>query len=276
MLEIQFQTFEPLPQLKGYIDRIWVFESSAPMPNDDMKLVVPNGRLLLVIPFRNGLTGLMDDKYYVTPKDQMALVGMSDRPSIVDAAAQGPTGTIGVEISAMGAYRFFHLRLKDIKNQLHPLADILGKTINSIEQRLAESPAIPGKIRLLQQFLLSLFFRSERDPLFEYCVQQIHVATGSQLVRQLEQGTGYSSRWLNLKFEERLGISPKNYSSIIRFQRYYRAMLANPGDFFKLKDFYDDYYDESHFIKAFRRFTDMPPTRLMQSKNEFGNTFYQD
>jgi len=95
-------------------------------------------------------------------------------------------------------------------------------------------------------------------------------------MRQLERGTGYSSRWLNLKFEERLGISPKNYSSIIRFQRYYRELVLNPGNFFKQKLFYGDYYDESHFIKDFRRFTDAPPARLIRMKNEFGKTFYRD
>jgi hypothetical protein len=275
-LEIKFRQISPIWQLKGFIDKIWVFESNEPMSRDDMKLVVPNGRLLLVIPFRNGITGQMDSKYYVTPENRIALIGMSDRPSIVDAEMQGPTGTIGVEISAMGAYRFFHLRLKDIKNQLHSLSDIVGKAGSIIEQRISEAQSIDDKIQLLQQFLFSLFTQREEDPLFEYCVRQIQAAKGSNLIRQLERETGYSSRWLNLKFEERLGISPKNYSSIMRFQRYYREMLLNPSAFFKQKLFYDYYYDESHFIKDFKRFTDVPPTKLMRLRNEFGKTFYKD
>jgi methylphosphotriester-DNA--protein-cysteine methyltransferase len=118
--------------------------------------------------------------------------------------------------------------------------------------------------------------KGQEDSLFEYCMRQINISKGSLSIRHLELATGYSSRWLNLKFEERLGISPKNYSSILRFQRYYSTMLSNPNDFFKQKSFYDYYYDESHFIKEVKRFTDMPPTRLMRSKNEFGKTFYQE
>lgn len=275
-LEIRFRQISPIWQLKGLIDKIWVFESSEPMSRDDMKLVVPNGRMLLIIPFRNGITGQMDNKYYITPENRIALVGISDRPSIVDAEMKGPTGTIGVEISAMAAYRFFHLKLKDIKNQLHPLSDIVGKDAATIEQRIAESESIDDKLDLLQQFLLSLLHYGKEDSLFEYCVRQIQTATGSNLIRQLERETGYTSRWLNLKFEERLGISPKNYSSIMRFQRYYKELLLNPDAFFKQKSFYDYYYDESHFIKDFKRFTDIPPTRMMRSKNEFGKTFYKD
>jgi AraC-like DNA-binding protein len=275
-VEIKFQSFDPVRPLKNYIGKIWFFETSAPMPSDDMKLVVPNGRLLMIIPVRNGLTGLMDNNYYETSTNKIALVGMSDRPSIVDAQTQGPVASIGVEITAMGAYRFFHLRLKDISNQLQLLPDILGKTAATIEQRLAETPAIHGKIHLLQQFFLSLFIKKEEDPLFEYCIRQIQNSNGYNLMKQLERETGYSSRWLNLKFEERLGISPKNYSSIVRFQKYYRELLLNPNEFFKQKSFYDYYYDESHFIKDFRRFTDISPNRLVRAKNEFGKTFYKD
>ncbi|HLT73624.1 MAG TPA: hypothetical protein VKZ68_01020 [Ohtaekwangia sp.] len=42
-MQMRLQNFEPLPQLKGYVEKIWVFESSGRMPDDDMKLIVPNG-----------------------------------------------------------------------------------------------------------------------------------------------------------------------------------------------------------------------------------------
>jgi AraC-like DNA-binding protein len=230
----------------------------------------------MIIPVRNGLTGLMNDKYYETSTNKIALVGMSDRSSIVDAKTQSAVASIGVEITAMGAYRFFHLRLKDISNALYSLPDILGKTAAVIEERLVETTCINSKIYLLQQFLLSHFTKKEEDPLFEYCISRIQNSTSYNLMKQLERETGYSSRWLNLKFEERLGISPKNYSSIVRFQKYYRELLLNPTEFFKQKSFYDYYYDESHFIKDFRRFTDISPNRLVRAKNDFGKTFYKD
>lgn len=275
-MEISFQHFYPIHQLKGYIEKIWVFESSEPMPDDDMKLVVPNGRLLLIIPFKNGIIGKMGNKLHFAKPNEIALVGMSDRSSIVDAAMKGPTGTIGVEINPVGAYRFFHIRLKDIKNGSHHLADILGKTARGIEERIAEQGGVAGKIQVLQQFLLSLFIQKEEDTLFEYCLQQIDISKRNLSIRELEEKTGYSSRWLNMKFEERLGISPKSFSSIVRFQFYYQALLSNASNFFRQKQFYDHYHDESHFIRDFKRFTGVAPTLLLRSANKFGETFYQD
>jgi hypothetical protein len=275
-MDISFRTYAPLPALKGYIHKIWAVESSQPMPSDDMKLVVPNGRLLLIIPFHNGITGKMNDKFHLVKNNRLALVGMSDLPSIVDAEINGPTGTIGIEISAMGAYRFFHFKLKEIKNELYYLADILGNIVAGIEQRLAEMPCVDDKVGVLQQFLLSRFIQQGEDQLFDYCVHKIEGSQGSLRIKDLEKLTGYTSRWLNMKFEERLGISPKDISSIVRFQKYYQFLLSDPAAFFRNKNFFDDYHDGSHFIKEFKRFTGLPPVKLMQLQNEFGKTFYRD
>jgi len=52
-MPLQFKKITPIPQLQNIIEKMWVFESGAEMPGDDINLVVPNGRLRLLIPFRN-------------------------------------------------------------------------------------------------------------------------------------------------------------------------------------------------------------------------------
>jgi AraC-type DNA-binding domain-containing proteins len=275
-MDIQFRTYQVLPVLKGNIHKIWSFESPAPMPADDMKLVVPNGRLLMVIPFRNGLVGKMNNKLHLANTNQIALVGMSGHPSIVDAANDGPVGTVGVEFTAAGAYRFFHFNLSDISNQLQYLTNLLPGQARRLEEKLQEVQLVEGKVNILQRFLFSLYQRTEKDSLFEYCVEQMIRTAGGIRVNELERQTGYSSRWLNMKFGSRLGMSPKNLSSIIRFQRHYQAMMANPVHFFNHKHFFDHYHDESHFIKNFKRYTGFAPSRIIQLKNEFGKAFYRN
>lgn len=275
-MDIQFRTYPIPPQLKGYIYKIWVFESSQPMPNDDMKLVVPTGRLLMIIPFRNGLTGRKNGKMYIAKNHTIALVGMSDCPSIVDAETDGPVGIIGVEFSSLGAYRFFHFNLNNIANQLYHLSDLLHPVAKELEATLQDSPDVDDKIKILQQFLFSLYRKTEQDKLFEYCIHQIDGSDGNIRIKELERQTGYSSRWLNMKFENMLGMSPKNLGSILRFQKNYQAMISNPVSFFNQKDFFDHYHDESHFIKNFKRYTGYAPSKILQLKNEFGRAFYKD
>ncbi len=52
---MRLQHIQPHPLLKGYIEKLWVFENEEKLQSEDMKLIVPNGMLKLVIPFKNGL-----------------------------------------------------------------------------------------------------------------------------------------------------------------------------------------------------------------------------
>jgi AraC-like DNA-binding protein len=275
-MEIKFQQIQPLPPLSGHVEKMWVLESDAPMPQDDMKLVVPNGRLLLVVPFRNGILGKMNAHSYMARNNRISIIGMSDHPAVVDATQYGPTGTIGVEISASAAYRFFNIRMKDIAEQSFHLADILGNATREIEERMEACTNIHEKVALLQNYLLSLFLTSKEDSIFEFCSRQVLASKGCLRIKELEQRMGYSSRWLRMKFEERLGMSPKNLLSVIRFQQYYQDLLVRGTDVFRQKRFYDHYHDESHFIREFKRFTGMSPSRLIRGQNEYGKTLYQD
>ena len=78
----------------------------------------------------------------------------------------------------------------------------------------------------------------------------------------MEKKTGYSSRWLNMKFTDKIGASPKNLSSITRFKQYYQAVASKDENPF-LKNYY---YDQADFIRTFKRFTGLTPTEFNYSK----------
>jgi AraC-like DNA-binding protein len=264
---------EPWTPLKGYIDKIWVLETDCGLPHDDMKMLVPDGRMLLLIPFRSGLLGKMGGRDYVAGEGSISVVGVGDLPSTVDAQSESALGVIGVDFTPKGAYRFFQWRLKESSNDLQLLADVLGNPVKRIEEKMAGTENIDEKLLIVQEFLFHLFTQKESDLVFEYCIEKIHTTKGAVSVRELEQQTGYSGRWLNRKFEERLGISPKNFASISRFRYYYQALLTNASRILTHKEFYHHYYDESHFIREFKRFTGMPPAKLESTVNNFGKLF---
>jgi AraC-like DNA-binding protein len=273
---MRLRHIHPHPLLKGYIEKLWVFESSGRVSNEDMKLIVPNGLIKLVIPFKNGLSGKMEGWYHLSKENSITVIGITDKPSIVEAENDAPAGTIGLEFSPKGAYRFFHLKQAEIRNQIHPLVDVLGKTAKELEERISSTPDIEEKIRILQQYLLQLFLKQDNDPIFDFCIQKLKQSQGRITIKELEKQTGYSSRWLNMKFIEKVGISPKNLSSIIRFQQYFQTIVNNSEMAFFQKEFYNYFYDQSHFIKEFRRFTGITPTRFQHSTNDFGKIFYRD
>jgi AraC-like DNA-binding protein len=270
---MQFKNITPIPALQNHIEKMWVFESSGEMPGNDINLVVPNGRLRLLIPFRNAIAAKIDGKLYLSKEHCITLTGIIDVPSKPELRAN--TGTIGIEFSSIGAYRFFPLKLNEVNNKIYPVTDILGKTGRQLEEQISNAETIEKKLILVQHFLLKQLFLQNEDSIFEYCAGQIKLSRGRITIKELEKKTGYSSRWLNMKFKDKLGISPKNISSIVRFSQYYKALANNNESVFFEKEFYEYYYDQSHFLKEFKRFTGLSHQGFQNLPNNFGKLFYK-
>jgi AraC-like DNA-binding protein len=273
-MSFTFKKISPHPLLAPYIEKMWVFESSGKLPSDDMKLVVPNGNIKLTVAYSNGIVASVQGKVFHSKEDSVVLTGLVDAPLTLDIMEDKKAGTIGIEFNPQGAYRFFHGGTGTIKNQICQPGDVLGRTGQQLERRIAAVGSVGQKIAILQQFLIDQLANYEADPVFEFCITSIQASKGQIAIGELERKTGYSRRWLDMKFNEKLGTSPKNLSSIIRFKHFYQALLDSNDTFLQKNGFYDYYYDQSHFIRSFRRFTGVTPKRLENAENHFGKKFY--
>lgn len=274
-MQMRLQNIEPHPALKIYIHKIWLFESSGKMALDELKLVVPNGHIKLSVAFRNGIVASINGKSMISREQNISLTGLADVPVILDVEKDISTGTIVVEFNPQGAYRFFQISLSEIQNQIQPLKDVIGNVAKRLEEQISNAKSIASKVSLLQSFLLKQFMQYAEDPIFEYCVTKIISSKGKITIRELERKTGYSSRWLNMKFADKLGISPKNLSTIIRFNQYYNAVANDKEMDFMRTSFYDHYYDQSHFLKEFKRFTGLSHSGFERITNDFSKLFYK-
>lgn len=273
---MRLQHIEPNPVLKGLISKMWLFESSGSIPNEDMKMIVPDGMLKLTIPFKNGVSGRNKEMFRLSKESSITLIGMQDIPAIIDLEYDAPSGNIGIEFSPAGAYRFFQLRQSELKNRIFLLEEVLGKPAKEIQEIIANTQSINAKIQIIQIYLIKLLSKSESDRILDFCIQLIKNSKGLVTVTELEKRTGYSSRWLYEKFIEKVGLSPKNFSSIIRFQQVYEKWIKNPQPDFYKDEIYNYFYDQSHFIKEFKRFTGLSPLKFVKSENEFGKIFYKN
>ena len=274
-MHLQFHHIEPHFLLKKYIEKMWFFESSGKMPSEDMKLIVPNGNIKLTVSYQNGIVAAMNGKTFTSKEHDITLTGLIDVPVQLDVQEDVATETIGIDFSPQGAYRFFHFTLNDIQNQIYSLSDVLGNIGKQLVVQIENASSVQERINLLQQFLLKQLSLNKEDLVFDYCIKSITASKGRMTVKELERKTGYSSRWLNMKFNDKIGVSPKNLSSIIRFKQYYEAFVNyNEKSFFKY-DFYEFYYDQSHFIKDFKRFTGLPPRMFERQINNFGESYFR-
>ena len=268
MTSFRFNAFPPNPLLSPYIARIWVFESSGRLPAQERKLIVPNTHLKLTLTFQNGIAARVGSKSFLQHENELTLTGLIDTPVILDPYEDAQTGTIVIEFNPAGAYRFFRLKYADIQNEIADLTDLTGNEAAALRTQLAETHDAERKLDLLQTFLLHQLEKNPADPIYDHCIQRISATRGLITVAQLEKETGYSARWLHRKFSENLGTGAKNLAEIVRFKQFYQAYSTGiPPEILK-QYIYQYYYDQSHFLRAFRRFTGTTPTELQNSMNE--------
>jgi AraC-like DNA-binding protein len=274
MTAFRFIPVTPHPLLSPYIAKMYVFESNGRLPSVDRKLIVPNANFKLTLTYRNGIVANIDGKPFTQCENQLSFAGLIDSPVILDPQEDTQTGTIIVEFNPLGAYRLFRFSYAEVKNQLVEMADLIGSNAKELQSQLAEAGALNLKLQILQNFLIKRLENADPDPIYDYCINRIADSKGLISVAQLEKATGYSSRWLNRKFSEHLGTGPKNLSEIIRFRQFYQVYStgARPQ---RLKEYiYEYYYDQSHFLRAFKRFTGSTPTDLQNSINELATKHY--
>jgi len=274
MTAFRFNPVIPHPLLRPYIAKMWVFESSGRLPALDRKLIVPNANFKLAFTSRNGLMANVGGKTFIQKENELSFTGLVDSPVMLDPHEDTQTDTIVIEFNPIGAYRLFHLSYADVRNQIIGMTDLIGNPVKGFQLQLAEAGALDLKLKLLQNFLIKQLAKATPDPIYDYCINLISDSKGLISVTDLEKKTGYSSRWLHRKFSEHLGTGPKNLSEILRFKQCYQA-YSTGVNLQGLKDhIYHYYYDQSHFLRAFKRFTGSTPTDLHSGINELAARHY--
>lgn len=94
-------------------------------------------------------------------------------------------------------------------------------------------------------------------------INDIHSSNGLLDIHELAKRNGISIRQLERKFAMYIGISPKEYSNIIRFQMAL-SLIKNSGKNRSLLDiaFECGFYDHSHLTNEIKRKTGLLPSQL--------------
>lgn len=265
----------PKPQLQRFIDTFWVFENDFGVPTDDSRVIAPNGRAKFIYSYLNGLSTIDKGVQTDYQEHDIFFIGIWDKPVTLTSKVQ-VTGTIGIELTPNGLHRFTRLPAFEVLNRIYSFTDMYGAAGSNLLERLRNTPLVGDKIDALQEFLIGIVELTNRNNrLIDYSVELIRRSSGLITIKDLEQKMGYSKRYLDMLFKEHMGISPKTYAGIERFQSFYTSW-ANTDD----ADFYSGalqeiYYDQAHFIKEFKKFTGHSPRQYAGLKNEFGKIFYK-
>jgi AraC-like DNA-binding protein len=136
--------------------------------------------------------------------------------------------------------------------------------------RLSEAPIPAERLRILDVLLTQLFQEGTRRS--ELVDQAMHLFRDRALsVAQCARSVGVSERRLSQVFHEEVGVSPKMWCRIRRFQTAVRALHNGVDVPWAELALRCGYYDQSHFANDFRAFSGINPTTYCARRGPWQN-----
>ena len=153
--------------------------------------------------------------------------------------------------------------LNQFTEQQIPLTDV-HRSAEELVERMSVAESFGDRIELFERFYAQQIRKSSGvSTLVLYLIDKINRAHGDIRVGDLVEDTGYSVRYISGLFSRAVGISPKLYSRIVRFQRCFG--LLREHDELSYANLAQDsgYYDQAHFINEFREFSLCTPAQAL-------------
>ncbi|CAH1220453.1 hypothetical protein PAECIP111891_05028 [Paenibacillus allorhizoplanae] len=175
------------------------------------------------------------------------------------------TDYFGVRFLSLHVTGSSKIDMKDLISQSCPLSDFIKMNTKSVEPILIAA-TFTEKIRLFQEILGEVLTIQQDSRLVRFALNQMILAKGNVSVKDLAAETSYSERYLRKQFEHFVGLSPKVFCQITRFQHALNGLIATP----QASAIWDSisehafYYDQAHFINEFKKFYQETPHAWMK------------
>lgn len=176
---------------------------------------------------------------------------------------------ICLKFKPYGAFKLLGLPQVKLKNQVFDVEELLGNEVKSIKQKMLDHSNQPGKvIQILEEWLLNQLDKNRKinTTKVEYICDLILIKEGRVSIKELNKECLISKSSMEQHFNDKVGLSPKVFSRIIRFQHLVSHLKKNKHkDWMHLVNEFG-YYDQSHFIHDFKHFFGYTPTNMNLSQ----------
>ncbi len=263
---------QPQLVLRPFIKTVWASHSQILLPNLPPNLsqsesatrerVLPTGNMHLVFrlsPHPLRLFSNVDDSDGHTIS--RAVVGGARSTFYVRDISE-PVRSVGAELSPGASHLLFGVPADELAGRHTVLSDLWGRSAESAHGRLAEARDGEQQLQLFESLLMARL--PQVRGLHPAVAQALQHFTTTSNVRAVVKQSGYSHRRFIALFQQAVGLTPKRYCRVLRFQKILERVAANNTISFVDLALAADYSDQAHFNREFQEFTGVTPTEYRQ------------
>jgi AraC-like DNA-binding protein len=163
-----------------------------------------------------------------------------------------------------GLHRLFSIPMHELTDRDYEADSVLGTFVSQLEQQLRECRTLGERVRIADQFLLQRSLNACGFDRISSVASQILLCGGNVRIAALADEAGLSVRQLERGFIQQVGMRPKLYARIARFEAALdsKVRLSSKSWTEVAQEF--EYCDQMHMIHDFEDFTGQTPTTTLR------------
>jgi AraC-like DNA-binding protein len=249
------QQFEVIPELQPYVKLICTMDCEKDVDTNHIR-VLPDTCVELFVNYTSTPVAVIGNELY----NRSIVTFRMSRHS--DVQMRKGAGCVAICFYPGMAYRFFHLPMHLLSDRTLALSDLWYGMAAEIESKLADASNNKARAVIIQKYLLRQLTQNECDQQIAYCLGKIQRSAGHIPVSQLASDTGLSQRHLSRKFQQIVGLSPKEYLRVCRFIKSLDHLKKYPLLSLTEVAYQSGYYDQPHFNRDYKAFTGHTPGQV--------------
>ncbi|WP_160366929.1 AraC family transcriptional regulator [Sphingobacteruim zhuxiongii] len=175
---------------------------------------------------------------------------------------------IYVMFKPFGAFKLLAIPQQLLLNECTLISDMLGNQINTLCRKMEDYATNPLYVlKLLEDWLIGQLKKNEllnTDRIAHAC-QQITLHNGNLAMKELYSLSNMSKSSLEQHFKEQVGLSPKTFSRVVRFNEANKFLINSASSDWQEIIYRYGYFDQAHFIHEFKHFFGYTPSQIHKS-----------
>ena len=259
-----FEVIYPSIELSPYVKNYWFLKANA---ENHVQGIIPVGNINLF--FHRGHPLSLENTNSLLP--QTFISGQTTTYS--NLRQSSITDMVCVSFHAFGARMFFGQPMYEFKERSIALDLLDNPEISELGKRLQETFDNQACVRLIESFLKKQYSQTKEYNLKRVAAAVKAIDTGNIAIDRLASISCLSYKQFKRIFSDYVGLNPKEFMRVIRFQRALYTLQTNPRISLTELAYICEFYDQSHLIGEFRLFSGYTPKEYVAICNPYSDYF---
>ncbi len=170
------------------------------------------------------------------------------------------------------AASFFPFPMNEMANTVLDADLVWGPDLGILREQMLGTDNIDERFRMAEDLLLRKFAsKLDLNPCVAYAVNEMRARPDRLSIARMNQEIGYSQKHFTDMFKRHVGITPKAYLKLMRFQKAVKTIDAAENLDWGTIAIDCGFYDQAHFINDFKRFSGFTPERYAKIHTNYQN-----